>query len=144
MQKGIGACKNCTRVFERCILFDLNDLRWNYGIFPPKNTLYHLEFSSQYSRTKTTENKRLSVWYSACIILLRCKSFLTEELEMIALPKACSSGLSQGHAKFVQRVIVAVARWRYYILLVEKFSALLLWPRKGAQLMYGRTSRESI
>ncbi len=40
----------------------------------------------------------------------------------------CSSGVTLGHAKFIQQVNERVAKMRHDILLVEKFTALLLWP----------------
>lgn len=50
---------------------------------------------------------------------------------MIAPLLRPSSGVTQGHAEFVQRVNERVKRMRYWILLVEKFSALLLWPARA-------------
>lgn len=66
---------------------------------------------------------------------------------MIAPLLRPSSGVTQGHAEFVQRVNERVKRMRYWILLVEKFSALLLWPARAKQnflVSAARISRECL
>lgn len=62
---------------------------------------------------------------------------------MIAPLLRPSSGVSQGHAEFVQQVNERVAKMRHDILLVEKFSALLLWPFGAKQNFLLSTARHS-
>lgn len=120
----------------------------------PIPTGIRVEISSGTSSTGPTENK----WFNTSVKLAFCLHYPTASDRLKAQASyptksqaqiktsmgdyvkpqlRQNSGMSEGHAKVFQQVNERVARMRYDILLVEKFSALLLSPRKGHNFTAG-------
>lgn len=62
---------------------------------------------------------------------------------MIDVPLIICSGVSMGHAKEALKPKVRVALLKDFLILVEKFRSLLLWPvRANFRLCTARSGRE--
>jgi hypothetical protein len=54
---------------------------------------------------------------------------------MIDVPLVICSGISMGHAKEALKINVRVALLKDFLILVEKFRSLLLWPERANVLL---------